>query len=188
LSFDLRDAERKLKPQKGTAALRERPPSALSWAAQESQTGGPILLDATVYIDTLQGRTPAAVDDLLRYRSIFHSAVCLAELTHAFGRLDPRDPRTKKALDAITGVIVDDIPRHRLFEPDIQTWGEAGMLTGKVLRLAQLPKAQGLERKLLNDSLVYLQARKIGAAVLTRNRRDFDFLNQLAPAGHAIFY
>jgi hypothetical protein len=26
-----------------------------------------------------------------------------------------------------------------------------------------------------NDSLIYLQARRIGAAVLTRNRRDFDF-------------
>jgi hypothetical protein len=69
-----------------------------------------------------------------------------------------------------------------------QTWGEAGMLAGKVLRLAQLPTGRGLERKLLNDSLVYLQARRIGAAVLTRNRRDFDFLQQLLPTGAAILY
>ena len=62
------------------------------------------------------------------------------------------------------------------------------MLAGKVLRLAQRPTGQGLERKLLNDSLIYLQACKIGAAVLTRNRRDFDFLTQLAPTGAAIFY
>ena len=28
----------------------------------------------------------------------------------------------------------------------------------------------------------------LGAAVLTRNRRDFDFLSQLVPTGAAIFY
>ena len=188
MTFDLGAAERTLKPQKGTARLHERPASALRWAAQESKTGGPILIDSTVYIDTLQGKAPAAIDDLLRYRSVFHSAVCLAELTHAFGRLDPQDPRTRKALAAIAGVIEDDIPRHRLFEPDTRIWGEAGMLAGKVLRLAQLPTGQGLERKLLNDSLIYLQAKRIGAAVLTRNRRDFDLLNQLVPTGAAILY
>jgi predicted nucleic acid-binding protein len=186
LSFDLSGAARRIKPQKAAAGLRERPIGVLRWAADETRTGGPILLDSSVYIDTLQGRTPAEVDDLLRYRSVLHSAVCLAELTHAFGRLDPKDPRSRKALIAIAGVIEGDIPRHRLFEPDTQTWGEAGMLTGKVLRLGKLPAGQGLERKLLNDSLIYLQARKVGAAVLTRNRRDF--LNQLEPAGAAIFY
>jgi predicted nucleic acid-binding protein len=188
LSFDLKGAERALKPQKGTAGLRERPQAALRWAVKEPKTGDPILLDSTVYIDTLQGKAPAEIDDLLRYRSVFHSSVCLAELTHAFGRLDPKDLRTRKALATIAGVIEDDIPRHRLFEPDTQTWGEAGMLTGKVLRLAQLPTGRGLERKLLNDCLIYLQARRVGAAVLTRNRRDFDLLDQLAPTGSAIFY
>jgi hypothetical protein len=187
LSFNLEDAERELKPQKG-ARLQERPRAALRWASQEPKTGGPILLDATVYIDTLQGKAPGGVRDLMRYRSAFHSAVCLAELTHAFGRLDPDDARTKRALATIAGVIEEDIPRHRLFEPDTRIWGEAGMLAGKVLRLAALPRGHGLERKLLNDSLIYLQARRIGAAVLTRNRRDFDFLNQLVPAGAAIFY
>ena len=188
MSFDLQSAERRLKPQKDTKPLHERPPSALRWAANEPGTGGPILLDATVYIETLRGRTPPEVDALLRTRSVFHSAVCLAELTHAFGRLDPNDPRTRKALDTIGNVIEHDIPRHRLFGPDIQTWGEAGILTGKILRLTQIPANRGLERKLLNDSLIYLQARKIGAAVLTRNRRDFDLINQLVPSGAAIFY
>jgi predicted nucleic acid-binding protein len=188
LSFDLKSAERELKPLKDTAKLRERSPAALRWAANESKTGGPILLDSTVYLDALQGKAPAAVEDLLRYRSVFHSAVCLAELTHAFGRLDPKDPRTRKTLSTIAAVIEEDVPRHRLFEPDTRIWGEAGMLAGKVLRLAQLPTGQGLERKLLNDSLIFLQARRIGAAVLTRNRRDFDFLSQLAPSGAAILY
>jgi predicted nucleic acid-binding protein len=188
LSFDLKSAERAIKPQKGTADVRVRPRPALRWAVNEAKTGGPILLDSTVYIDTLQGKTPVEVDDLLRYRSVFHSTVCLAELTHAFGRLDPKDPRTAKVLASLSGVIEGDIPRHRLFGPGTQTWGEAGMLAGKALRLARLPTGQGLERKLLNDSLIYLQARRIGAAVLTRNRRDFDLLYQLEPTGAVLFY
>jgi predicted nucleic acid-binding protein len=186
LSFDLKTSERALGPQQARTPLRARAETELRWALDEPKAGRPLLLDITVYIDTLQGRTPAAVDDLLRYRNIFHSAVCLAELTHAFGRLDPANPATKAALAAIAGTIEQDIPRHRLFEPDIDNWGKAGMLAGKALRLGRIPAGQ--ERKLLNDSLIYLQARKVGAAVLTRNRRDFDLLEQLVPSGAVLFY
>ncbi|MBA4097247.1 MAG: hypothetical protein C0484_10830 [Rhodospirillum sp.] len=159
----------------------------MRWADDEPKAGLPLLIDTTVYLDTLQGRTSAAVDDLLRYRSIFHSAVCLAELTHAFGRLDPAHAATRKALAALAGAI-DDIPRHRLFAPDTDLWGKAGMLTGKALRLGRIPPGQGQERRLLNDSLIHLQARKVGAAILTRNVRDFDLLEQLVPSGAVIFY
>jgi predicted nucleic acid-binding protein len=186
LSFDLQKAERALKPQ-ARGALRARPEEELRWADAESKAGVPLLIDTTVYLDALQGRTSAAVDDLLRYRSIFHSAVCLAELTHAFGRLDPAHSGTRKALVALGGAI-DDIPRHRLFAPDTDLWGKAGMLAGKALRLGRVPPGQGQARKLLNDSLIYLQARKVGAAILTRNVRDFDLLEQLVPSGAVIFY
>jgi predicted nucleic acid-binding protein len=187
LSFDLKTAERALKPQQAGGPLRPRAANELRWTADEPKAGRPLLIDTTVYIDTLQGNTPAAVDDLLRYRSIFHSAVCLAELTHAFGRLDPANAATKAALTAI-GATIHDIPRHRLFAPDTDTWGKAGMLAGKVLRLGRIPRGQGRERKLLNDGLIFLQARKIGAAILTRNVRDFDLLEQLVPGGTVVFY
>lgn len=188
MSFDLKTAGRALRPQQAGAPLKARTETELRWAADEPRAGRPLLIDTTVYIDTLQGRTPAAVDDLLRYRSIFHSAVCLAELMHAFGRLGPANPATRRALAAIAGTIDNDIPRHRLFEPDTDTWGKAGMLAGKALRLGRIPASQGQERKLLNDSLIYLQARKVGAAILTRNVRDFDLLEQLVPSGVVIFY
>jgi predicted nucleic acid-binding protein len=187
LSFDLQKAERALKPQQAGRTLKARAESELRWAEREPKAGGPLLVDTTVYLDTLQGRSPAAVDDLLRYRSIFHSAVCLAELTHAFGRLDPTNRGAKKALAALAGAI-DDVPRHRLFAPDTDLWGKAGMLAGKALRLGRIPRGQGQERKLLNDSLIYLQARKVGAAILTRNVRDFDLLEQLVRSGAVIFY
>jgi predicted nucleic acid-binding protein len=186
LSFDLQKAERALKPQ-ARGALEARPEEELRWAEAEPKAGLPLLIDTTVYLDTLQGRTSAAVDDLLRYRTIFHSAVCLAELTHAFGRLDPAHAGTRKALAALGGAI-DDIPRHRLFAPDTDLWGKAGMLAGKALQLGRNPPGQGQERKLLNDSLIYLQARKVGAAILTRNVRDFDLLEQLVPSGVVVFY
>ena len=178
MSFDLQKAERGLKP---------RAVSELRWADDETKAGPPLLIDTTVYLDALQGKTPTAVDDLLRYRSIFHSAVCLAKLTHAFGRLDPAHAATRKALAALAGAI-DDIPRHRLFAPDTDLWGKAGMLAGKALRLGRIPPGQEQERKLLNDSLIHLQARKVGAAILTRNVRDFDLLEQLVPSGAVIFY
>jgi predicted nucleic acid-binding protein len=187
LSFDLQRSLRALKPQQGPP-LKARAERALRRAEDEPKAGGPLLLDTTVYIDTLQGRSPVAVDDLLRYRSIFHSAVCLAELTHAFGRLDPKHRSIKAALAAIAGTIEQDIPRHRLFAPDLDTWGKAGMLAGKALRLGGMAPGQGHERKLLNDSLIYLQARKVGAAILTRNVRDFDLLEQLVPGGAVLFY
>lgn len=186
MSFDLQKADRALKPQ-ARGALKARPEDELRWAEGEAKAGAPLLIDTTVYLDALQGRTPAAVDDLLRYRSVFHSAVCLAELTHAFGRLDPAHSGTRKALAALGGAI-DDIPRHRLFAPDTDLWGKAGTLAGKALRMGRIPLGQGRAHKLLNDSLIYLQARKVGAAVLTRNVRDFDLLEQLAPSGAVIFY
>jgi hypothetical protein len=187
LSFDLGRSERAIMPQQAGRPLTPRAERELRWAENEPKTGAPLLIDTTVYLDTLQGRTSAAVDDLLRYRSIFHSAVCLAELTHAFGRLDPAHPSTKRALAAITGAI-EDIPRHRLFAPDLDTWGKAGVLAGKALRLGRITPDQGQERKLLNDSLLFLQARKVGAAILTRNQHDFDVLEQLVPGGVVVFY
>jgi predicted nucleic acid-binding protein len=41
---------------------------------------------------------------------------------------------------------------------------------------------------LLNDASLYLQAMERGWIVLTRNLRDFDYLDQLLPAGRVLFY
>lgn len=94
-----------------------------------------MILDTSVYLDVLQARTPDAVDELLTYRVCYHSAVCLAELTHVFGRLDPAHPSTSGVLQTVRDVI-EDIPLHRLQAPDSATWGEAGMLAGELFRLS----------------------------------------------------
>jgi hypothetical protein len=93
------------------------------------KAGPQILLDTCVYIDVLQGKTTGAVDRLLELRLVNHTVVCLTELTHLFGRLDPTDSRTKFALKQIAGVVAD-IPTYRLSAPSAQVCGEAGMLAG----------------------------------------------------------
>lgn len=49
-------------------------------------------------------------------------------------------------------------------------------------------RMRGMSGKYLNDALIYLQARGIGASILTGNVGDFDFLNQLAPGVPIILY
>lgn len=178
---------RRLKPYKRLERLTRRANSELAWASDQPLIGSPLILDTCVYLDVLQGRTTAAVDELLTYRACHHSAVCLAELTHVFGRLDPAHPSTRAVLQTLRDVI-EDIPPHRLQAPDTATWGEAGILAGELFRLSGAPKGAGHERKYLNDALIYLQARDIGASVLTGNVADFDFLNQLVPAVSIILY
>jgi hypothetical protein len=72
--------------------------------------------------------------------------------------------------------------------PDASIWGQAGVLAGLLFRLSNLPKDEGHGRRFINDSLVFLQARQLGASVLTGNVRDFDFLNRVVPTGRIILY
>jgi predicted nucleic acid-binding protein len=187
LSFDLAGSLRALKPQKRTGPLRRRPDGDLAWADAAPLIGGALLLDTSVYLDALRGSTPEAADGLLSYRVCHHSAVCLAELTRAFGRLDPAHPSTAATL-ATLGAVIADIPGRRLHAPASEAWGDAGMLAGVLFRLSGLPRGAGHERRLLNDALIFLQARGLGASVLTANVRDFDYLEQLLPNGRVIFY
>jgi hypothetical protein len=185
LTFDLDALLRWLKPQRKRRLLRRRLDDDLIWIEGVPPVGAPVLLDTTVYIDTLQGRSPDALDRLISLRTCNHSSVCLSELTHLFGRLRPDDPRTERALEVIRQA-VRDIPSHRLTAPDADTWGAAGILGGILFRLGSYPV--GAERKCLNDALVFLQGRKLGWSVLTGNIADFDFLNQLVPDGQILLY
>ena len=162
-----------------------RPDDELPRVRQNLRPGPELLLDTFVYIDALQDRSPPEVDEITSLRLCNHSAVCLAELTHASGRLSPTHPGTPNALSRISQLI-SGIPPHRLGEPSASVWGTAGILAGLTFRLGGYQKGQ--ERKLLNDALLYLQALEAGQVVLTRNVADFDRLNQLMPEGRVLFY
>ena len=149
---------RRLKPHKRLEQLTRRTDSELAWASDQPLIGGALISDTSVYLDVLQGRTPDAVDELLTYRVCHHSAVCLAELTHVFGRLDPAHPSTSEVLQTVRDVI-EDIPRHRLQAPDLAMWGEAGILAGELFRLSGALKGAGHERTAPDDAPIYLQVR-----------------------------
>lgn len=185
LSFDLARALRRIKPQRTEKTMRRRPVADLPRLQTPISAGLELLPDTCVYVDVLQGRSLASVDELLETRIVNHSTVCLAELTHLFGRLDPAHPATKTVLREIRRTI-EDIPGHRLFSPSETAMGEAGMLAGLVARLSGAER--GERPALLNDASLYLQALERGWIVLTRHVRDFDYFDQLLPVGRVLFY
>jgi len=138
-----------------------------------------------VYIDAIQDCVPAEVANLFGVRRLNHSGVALAELTHLLGRLDPKDGRTERAYNEISGVI-SDIRPNRLRVPSPQTWAEAGILAGLAARLAGVESRW--RQALLNDAMLYLQAGEQGHTLLTRNIREFDWFDQLFPIGRVLFY
>jgi len=185
LSFDLKRSLRRVKPGRRTARLDRRPDEALPFVPEKAAGGPELLLDTCVYIDVLQHRAPEGVKNLLSARLCNHSAVALAELTHLFGRLDPRDHRTARVLTEISGMI-SEMPEHRLSAPSLNVLGEAGILAGLATRLAGI--ASGREQALLNDATLYLQAVEQGQMVVTRNVREFDWFDQLMPSERVLFY
>ena len=185
MNFDLDNALRRLKSTKQIARLVRRPEAALPFVP-ETPTGGPeLLLDTCVYIDVLQGRAPRSVQVLLSARLCNHSGVVLAQLTHLFGRLDPKDRRSAKVWREISRV-VHDMPSHRLSAPSLRALGEAGILAGVVARLAGVETRRA--QALLNDAILYVQAVEQAQIILTRNIRDFDLFDQLLPRNRVLFY
>lgn len=181
MGFDLSETLRSLKPQKYPGTLERRADDDLPWVAEEPAIGGPVFLDTSVYLDVLQGRSPVEVDTLLAYRRCHHSAVCLSELTHAFGRIDPKHASTKAVLET-TKATIDDIADHRTCP------GGSDLGTGWCVGWLALPAEQsaqrgGHERRLVNDALVFLQARQLGASVLTGNVRDLISLPRFCRPG-----
>lgn len=146
---------------------------------------GKLLYDTTVYLDILQDRFPRTGDSTLGTTDAWHSPVTEAELTVLVGLLDPAHPNTRKTIDAIV-VLVNQRAVHRTIVPDAIVWREAGILSGILARLQGYDNSQ--RRRLMNDALLHVSARRHGCTVLTRNVGDFDFLQQLDPAGRVLFY
>lgn len=176
---------RRLKPEKYHKGLLYRDRSQLPFLSELKPPFPKLLLDATVYIDALQGRLPDYVEVALRAGSLWHSTVTEAELAAIAGLLDPKRPETASVIAQVAESI-DLRPAHRILTPDRDIWREAGMLAGLLARLQGYGKNE--QRKALNDALIFLTAAKNGCVVLTRNISEFDLLMQLDARGRAILY
>jgi hypothetical protein len=165
--------------------LARRADTQLPFVDKNSLAGGALLLDTCVYIDQLQGRSPAVVDGVVTARQVNHSTIALQELLHTVGVLEPTDRRTPAVIAAIRALVRSMSP-HRMVVPDSDILGRAALLAGMLCRV----QGYGADRKLraLADCVVFLQAQKRGLTVLTANIGDFDLLLQLLPSGRVLFY
>jgi predicted nucleic acid-binding protein len=148
-----------------------------------------LLYDTTVYIDVLRDQFPMTGQLMLRAVEAWHSPITEAELISAVGLLEPHNSRTQPVIDKIAAVIaatIDQRPRQRTIVPDVMVWREASILSGILARLQGFDKGQ--RRRLMNDALLFVTARRHGCTLLTRNVSDFDLMQQLEPAGRVLFY
>jgi predicted nucleic acid-binding protein len=143
------------------------------------------LLDTCVYIDSLHNQFSPAIARVIDEVPHCHSVCALQEMALAVGRLDPEDARTRQAV-ADVGTLVSSIVPQRLFNPDADTALRAGLLAGTLARVQGYGKEHRF--RAVNDCTVFLQSRKIGATLLTRNYADFDILLQMIPEGRVAFY
>jgi predicted nucleic acid-binding protein len=185
LSSEFQASLRRYKPEKHNKQLRRRPDSELDFIETSTIRPAKLLYDTTVYIDILQGRFPKQGELMLRAVDAWHSPVTEAELAAACGMLDPAHSETRKVIEEITALI-DRRSAQRTITPDQNIWREAGMVSGLLGRLQGNERDQ--RRRVLNDALLYITARRYGCTVLTRNLSDFDFLLQLDPPGRVLFY
>jgi predicted nucleic acid-binding protein len=129
-----------------------------------------IVIDTNIYIDWLnEGQHE---DIVLQREAVKHlSAVVLMELLA--GAFSTRDRRL------IREITLAFAKANRIVTPTVSIYEEAG----DVLRRLQLvhgysmPSAYGL----VNDVLIALSARSIGASVITQNERDFAAIKSVRP-------
>src|SRR5579883_171720 len=132
--FDLNGSLRRLRPERHTTVLARRNDSDLTFADDEPLAGSGLLLDSTVYIHVLRGKTPAKVDQLLEVRTLNHSAVVVGELTNRLGARIPQNNKEVRARKELLDAI-NDIPDRRVRAPTVLDWGEAGIISGIIARL-----------------------------------------------------
>jgi predicted nucleic acid-binding protein len=182
--FDFDAARRwaRFDPQK---TLAQRGDNELPFVNVNLIGGQGLLLDTCVYIDQMQDRSPQMLDDLIAQRQVNHSSVAIQELMYTAGVLNPSDARSAGVLAEI-GKQIKAMPPHRIFVPDIEVLGRAALLSGILCRLQGYDKDAKL--RALQDSVLFLQAQKLGLVVLTANVSDYDMLLQLIPAGRVLFY
>lgn len=156
--------------------LPTRPDAELVFFADLPEMGEDVILDACVYIDQIQGRMPSEVADRIVMRSAFHSSLALAEIFFPFGRLDPADSRTERALGAIEALAAA-IPDRRILVPSAGAKMRGSIMAGAMARVLGYNDAQ--RRKALIDGMLAAQATQENLLLVTRNVADFDRLSQL---------
>jgi predicted nucleic acid-binding protein len=144
------------------------------------RTGTRLLLDTGIYILEAAGRLSTEQRNKLARVERHHCTVCLGEIAVGLANRDVK-AATWPDERAFWEDVFAKLPRGRTHAPDAETWAAAGLLAGTLTRMQGFQAAQ--RKDAFNDALIYLAALKQGIPVLTENRRDFDWLQQLVPTG-----
>ena len=129
-----------------------------------------VVIDTNIYIDWLND---GWYEDIIFQReAVKHlSAVVLMELLA--GAFSTRDRRL------IRDITLPFAKANRLITPTVSLYEEAGDVLRRLQRVHgySMPSAYGL----VNDVLIALSARSIGASVITQHGRDFGAIQSLRP-------
>jgi predicted nucleic acid-binding protein len=165
--------------------LARRPDKDLPFVANDTLAGQGLLLDTCVYVDQMQDRSPAIIEELIAQRQVNHSMIAVQEMMHSVGALRPEDARTPHVIAEISKQI-QAMPQHRMLTPEPDTLAKSALLSGMLSRVQSYANDHKL--RALNDCVLFLQALKHGLVVLTANTGDYDILSQLIPQGRVLFY
>ena len=132
------------------------------------------LIDTDLYIDLIQsGITLPVIRELYDKDApgIYFSSIVAQELLAG-----ARSPAGRRRVETLFRPFERV---GRVVTPDHNQWKDAGAMVAKVLRVRSDLKAK--LPSLVNDCLLALSARAIGATVYTRNRDDFMLLRSIRP-------
>lgn len=130
------------------------------------------LVDTDLYIDLIQtGKTLPIVRDLYDKEAsgIYFSSVVAQELLAG-----ARSPAGRRHVETLLAPFERV---GRIVTPNHRQWREAGDLLAKILE--HRPDLKSKLAGLVNDCLLALSARAIGATLYTRNRDDFVLLQKI---------
>ncbi|MCE2564784.1 hypothetical protein [Komagataeibacter sp. FNDCF1] len=186
------DIARQHDPDAYARAMARRPDTELPFDITAQPPDLPVMLDTNFYLRRLQGKLAPDLAAFVASRRILHSGVACSELAISAGILDPTHPATPHNRKVVLDML-DTIDRTDIVAPSAETWAEAGMIAGILARTQHLAKPkstltsaeaccqEGLRRKLINDTLLFLNAREQNAILVSMNRRDMDLLLRFRP-------
>ncbi len=128
-----------------------------------------VILDTSIYIPYINEGVSHPVLELEESLPIIYMSAVVMEELYA----GAHDGKTIKLLDKLYNTFHS---LNRLIAPDAQDWQQAGKI------IARMGRKYGFEKRFLsritNDVLIAITARKVGAVVITKNKKDFSLIKE----------
>ena len=133
-----------------------------------------VVLDTSVYVDACR-----SADARARFRRAFLPLLPVTYLAAVVAyelRINALDPETRGLIDAMIHALQRT---GRVVAPAFPDWVEASEVITRIERKDRAWRSK--LPALLNDVLIALSARRIGATVVTHNARDFRLIQKYRP-------